>query len=252
MQAGHKQVCRSLIIIKNPRAYYVVFSDNLTIIARMHNWVNRYIGTKQRKLSTMRNNFNTLSSQEETSVNYRKKVAAATLAITGLISAGCSSEGSASGGGLFNSSREVVAGEECSSRTDIHNIGTFSPVDTHHSEPFPGGTVDPAGIALRDGLSSRVGDRPFGTLVNIDTFSDDQLQQLEDSYNMMVEQITPEEGSGSRPSYQNGFVVLYGEKLPLSENELRSEDGVVDSEDLQVCVFAEKGQGSVTNSQFLR
>lgn len=218
----------------------------------------------------MRNNFNTLSSQEETSVSYKKKIAAATLAITGLISAGCSSEGSASGGGLFNSSREVITGEECASRTDIHNIGTFSPVEYDasdewgYSRPAPDLVLNREGIAFRDGLASeRQG--PTGTLVDMDTLTSEQNAQLDASYALGVEQyvaktdISLEEfqyGSpASMPRFSNGYIVAYGKDLtddfrPLDENKWRYTDGEIDSSELQLCAFIEGGL--VTQDQFIR
>ncbi|GAA1053908.1 hypothetical protein GCM10009570_24970 [Dietzia natronolimnaea] len=187
------------------------------------------------------------------------------------MSAACSS-GESAGGVLSGGGREVIAGEECLARTDIHNIGTYSPVSYDTTDPlgnlrpFPDLIINRDGLQIHDGLASEE-QAPFGTRVEPSTLSKEQNAQLDESYKELVNQISQQLGTSISefqnghppvmPDLQNGIVVLYGEDLtstfkPWSENEELYTDGVADSEDLHVCVGARTSQGDISSSQYIR
>ena len=179
--------------------------------------------------------------------------AAATVAALGAAcSSGDSAGGAPSDGGGFGGGREVIEGEECIQRPDILTFGTFNPVEgTSESdfEPFDDMVIPRDAIKIHDGLASdEYSDT--GTLVDMDTLTDEQNAQLDASYSKYIERVSPEEGSGLRVAQRKGFIVVYGEDS-AGEN-WSPTDGVIDSKNAQFCVSSKRHGMDISSNQFIR
>lgn len=191
--------------------------------------------------------FNYTSDEEKQSlINKAKKgVAAVALAATGLFASACSGgEGEAKGpsiGGILSAggTSEVLYGQSCKEVENVVSTGTSATdLGLRPADRFPDLDTLKANAAVPDGIAKLSTGSNTGYLLDLDTLTSRQSDQLWESYNNYADELSPTHEK------QTAKIIVYGEHDQSIIDEYKAgegwpesmSDGVIDSPDLNLCV----------------